>query len=118
VKLFNYNYKQQLVADQKVEEILRNFDLSFPEGLDMQKLVRDNKSLVRKIQELNPHEVKQADLIAHSEEMDLELMADDNGKIIIMDGKDLGVFINLLNDDYVTSDLTGKKYIIRGKKVL
>jgi hypothetical protein len=118
VKMFNYNFKQQLIADQKVEEILRQFELSFPEGIDMQSLVRDNKSLVRKIQELNPYEVKQADLISHSEEMDLELMADDNGKIIIMDGKDLGIFINLLNDDYVTSDLTGKKYIIRGKKVL
>ena len=118
VKMFNYNYKRQLVTDQKIEEILRNFELSLPEGINLQALVRDNKSLARKIEEINPYEIKQADLMSHSEEMNLDLMADDNGKIIIMDGKDLGVFVNLLNDDYVTSDLTGKKYIIRGKKVL
>jgi hypothetical protein len=117
-KMFNYNFKQQLITDQKIEEILRNFDLSFPEGVDLPTLLKSNKSLAKKLQDLNPYEVKQADLITHSEEMNLELMADDAGKIIIMDGKDLGIFINLLNDDYVTSDLTGKKYIIRGKKVL
>ena len=35
-----------------------------------------------------------------------------------MDAKDAAVFVNLLNDDYVTSDLTGVKYEMRGKKIL
>lgn len=118
VKLFNYNYKAQLIADRKVDEIKRNFTLSFPEGVDMHKLVRDNSTLVKKIQEVDPTEVKQDQLMTYSEDMELDLMADDDGKIIIMDGKDLATFIGILNDDYVTSDLTGKKYIIRGKRVL
>ena len=51
--------------------------------------------------------------------MGLGLMTDDAaGSIIIMDAKDAAVFVNLLNDDYVTSDLTGVKYEMRGKKIL
>ncbi|MDR1300629.1 MAG: DUF4868 domain-containing protein [Candidatus Nomurabacteria bacterium] len=116
VKLFDYNYKQQLVAEQKVAEIMRLFDLSFPDGLDMQKLVKENRALVKKIQDVDPTEIKQAELIKYSEELELDLMTDNDGKIIIMDSGDLATFIGLLNDDYVMSDLTGKKYIVRGNK--
>jgi hypothetical protein len=35
-----------------------------------------------------------------------------------MDEKDLDQFITLLNDDYMTSELTGKKYKIGSKKPL
>jgi hypothetical protein len=118
VRLFDYNYKEQLVADQKVAEIERHFQLSFPEGLTMQKLVGENKTLVKKIQDVDPGMVTQEKLMDYAEDMELDLMPDNDGKIIIMDGKDLSTFIGLLNDDYVTSDLTGKKYIIRGKKVI
>ena len=45
-------------------------------------------------------------------------MVDDNGAIIIMDGKDLSVFVNLLNEDYVESPLSGARYEITGKKPL
>ena len=51
--------------------------------------------------------------------MDLEIMTDDAaGAIILMDGKEAAKFVNLLNDDYVTSDMTGIKYELKGKKEL
>src|SRR5690349_5554212 len=38
-KLFNYDYKKQALADRKVEEIEKQYKLSFPDGLDLQTLV-------------------------------------------------------------------------------
>ncbi len=46
------------------------------------------------------------------------MMNDDSGAIIIMDEKDLDQFSTLLNDDYITSSLTGVKYKIGSKKPL
>ena len=89
-----------------------------PEGLTLDRLVRDTPALVTKLQKLNPP-VTQDQLVDHADEMGLGLMTDDaRGSIIIMDAKDAAVFVNLLNDDYVTSDLTGVKYEMRGKKIL
>ena len=45
-------------------------------------------------------------------------MTTDDGAIIIMDSRDIETFVGLLNDDYMTSDLTGLKYEIKGKKLL
>ena len=50
--------------------------------------------------------------------MDLELMPDDPGKIIIMDDKDLATFVNIINEDYWTSPLTGERYEIIKKRPL
>ena len=38
--------------------------------------------------------------------------------VAIMDAKDAGKFVNLLSDDYMTSDMTGIKYLIKSKKPL
>jgi hypothetical protein len=62
--------------------------------------------------------VKQAELMSHAEELDIDLMEDDSGNIIIMDDKDLAKFVNLLNDDYIESPLTGERYEIIKKKPL
>lgn len=117
-KIFDYDYKKQALADEKVEQILEHFKLSFPEGMDLQSLVRERKSAISKLQKIDPRATTQAELLKHSEEMDLDLMVDDDGAIIIMDGRDLDVFVGLLNDDFVTSDMTGKRYEIKGKKPL
>ncbi|NNC09917.1 hypothetical protein HJC10_44910, partial [Corallococcus exiguus] len=45
-------------------------------------------------------------------------MEDDTGAIIIMDEKDLVKFVNLLNDDYIESPVTGLRYEIKSKKPL
>lgn len=117
-KLFNYEYKKQALADQKVEEITKQFKLSFPDGLDLQSLVRERKKIVNKLQKMEIGAVSQEQAIEYADEMQLELMTDDAGAIIIMDGNDLDTFVNLINEDYITSEITGKRYEIKSKKLL
>lgn len=117
-RIFNYDYKKQLLADQKVAEIEKQYKLSFPEGADLQSLVMERKKIVNKLQKLEIGGVSQEQAIEYADDMQLELMTDDEGKIIIMDGNDLDVFVNLINEDYITSEITGKRYEIKSKKLL
>lgn len=117
-KLFNYDYKKQAIADSKVEEIEKQYDLSFPEGMDLQSLVRERKKIVNKLQKMEIGEVTQEQAVEYADEMQLELMTDDSGAIIIMDGNDLDTFVNLINEDYITSKVTGRRYEIKSKKLL
>lgn len=117
-RLFNYEYKKQLLADQKVAEIEKQYRLSFPDGLDLQSLVRDRKKIVTKLQKLEVGAISQEQAVDYADTMQLELMTDDNGAIIIMDGNDLDMFVNLINEDYITSEITGKRYEIKSKKLL
>lgn len=117
-KLFQYEYKKQLLADQKVEEILNTYKLSLPEGMDLQTLVREKPGVVNKLQKLEVGGITQEQAIEYADTMQLDLMTDDNQAIIIMDGRDLDMFVNLINEDYITSELTGKRYVIKSKKLL
>lgn len=117
-KLFNYDYKKQALADQKVLEIERQFKLSFPDGLDLQSLVRERKKIVNKLQKMEIGAVSQEQALEYADEMKLELMTDDAGAIIIMDGNDLDMFVNLINEDYIVSEITGRRYEIKSKKLL
>jgi len=117
-RIFNYEYKKQLIADQKIEEIVKAYKLSFPEGTDLQALVRDRKKIVNKLQKLEIGAVTQEQAIDYADEMQLELMTDDAGAIIILDGNDLDTFVNLINEDYITSEITGRRYEIKSKKLL
>ncbi|HSW77899.1 MAG TPA: Kiwa anti-phage protein KwaB-like domain-containing protein [Candidatus Chromulinivoraceae bacterium] len=117
-KLFNYEYKKQALADQKVEEIEKQYKLSFPDGLDLQTLVRERKKIVNKLQKMEIGSVTQEQAVEYADGMQLELMTDDAGAIIIMDGNDLDMFVNLINEDYITSEITGKRYEIKSKKLL
>jgi len=117
-RLFNYDYKKQALADQKVSEIERHFKLSFPEGMDLQSLVRERKKTVNKLQKIEVGEITQEQVIDYADSMQLELMTDDAGAIIIMDGNDLDTFVNLINEDYITSEITGRRYEIKSKKLL
>lgn len=117
-RLFEYDYKKQALADKKVLEIEQKYKLSFPDGLGMQALVKDRKKTVNKLQKLEVGEISQEKVIEYADEMQLELMTDDAGAIIIMDGNDLDTFVNLINEDYITSEITGKRYEIKSKKLL
>lgn len=116
--LFNYNYKEQLLADRKVEEIEKQYKLSFPDGLDLQSLVRERKKIATKLQKLEIGEISQEQALEYADTMQIELMTDDAGAIIIMDGNDLDMFVNLINEDYITSEVTGRRYEIKSKKPL
>ena len=117
-QLFGYNIKKQAIADKKVREIEANFKLSFADEMDLQTMVKGNKTLINKLQKIDPTLVKQDELLEHAEELGLNLMTDEEGAIIIMNAKDLTIFVNLLNDDYVESGLTGIRYEIKSKKLL
>ena len=119
IRMFGYDAKKFAVAEEKIKEIQEHFKLKFPEGMTFDALVRDTPSLVSKLQKVEIGVVTQDQVVEHADEMDLELMTDDaTGEIIIMDAKDAAKFVNLLNDDYVTSDMTGLKYELKGKKEL
>lgn len=117
-KLFQFDYKQQLISEQKAKELEETYKLSFPEGLTLNALLEDKKPLVKKLQNVEIGEMTQEQLLDYADEMQLELMTDDDGKIIIMDDKDLNMFVNLLGEDYFVSPVNGRRYEVKSKKLL
>lgn len=118
-RLFGYSAKKFAVADEKIREIEQHFKIKLPEGQTLQDLARDNKSLVNKLQKVDAELVTQDQLITQADEMELELLTDDAaGAIILMDAKDATKFVDLLSDDYMTSQMTGIKYLVKSKKPL
>lgn len=117
-RMFGYNAKKNSIAEQKVKEIESQFKLSFGDDMTLQSLVKGNKPTINKLQNIEIGEIKQDDLIDHAEELGVDLMVDEDGAIIIESTKDLTKFVNLLNDDYYESQLTGIKYEIRGKRAM
>ena len=116
--LFGYDAKEASIAAHKVREIEEHFRLSFAEGASLQSLVKGNKPIIKKLQKVEPSQIKQDDLVDHAEELGVPIMVDERGAIIIMDDKDMTRFVNLLNDDYIESPLTGLRYEIKAKRIL
>lgn len=116
--MFGYNFKKQSIADKKVEQILSHYDLNFPDGQDLNTMIAGKTKLINKLQKLDIGTKTQEELVQYVEDMALNLMTTDSGAIIIMDNKDLDTFVSLLNDDFMTSELTGFKYEVKGKKLL
>lgn len=117
--LFQYDYKSQVLADEKAKELEKKYKLSFAEGLTLNTLLADRKPLLKKVQNLVIEEaMSQKDLIDYADEVQLELMTDDDGSIIIMDDKDLTMFVNLLDEDYFISPVSGQRFEAKGKKLL
>ena len=115
--LFQYDYKAQVIAEAKAKELTEKYKLSFAEGLTLDGLLADKKPILKKVQAMDiAEEMPQDKLIEYADEMQLELMTDDDGSIIIMDDKDLTMFVNLLNEDYYVSPVNG--YEIKSKKLL
>ena len=117
--LFQYDYKSQVIAEAKAKELTEKYKLSFSEGLTLDSLLADKKPILKKVQAMDiAEEMPQEKLLEYADEMQLELMTDDDGSIIIMDDKDLTMFVNLLNEDYYISPVNGKRYEIKSKKLL
>ena len=113
--LFAYDAKRKVKIDGKITEIEKHFKLSFPDGLSLKSLVDANPQLADKLLRTNPASVDQDKMIETADEFQLALMQDDAGAFIIMDKRDLTIFANLLNDDYVESNTSGTHYLA-GKK--
>lgn len=116
--LFGYDAKEQAIAESKIREIEEAYRLSFSEGMSIQNLVKDKKALVKKLQKLEVGKVTQEQILNQAEDLDLDLMPDDSGAIIIMDDKDIAKFINLMADDYYESPTTGERFEIIKKRPL
>ncbi|MBR6965080.1 DUF4868 domain-containing protein [Candidatus Saccharibacteria bacterium] len=117
--LFQYDYKSQVIAEAKAKELTDKYKLSFAEGVTLNSLLEYKKPILKKLQAMDiASEMPQKDLINYADEMQLELMTDDDGSIIIMDDKDLSMFVNLLNEDYYVSPVNGRRYEIKSKKLL
>ena len=116
--MFGYAYKKQAITDKKVEQIMSHYRLNFPEGQDLNTMIAGRPKIINKLQSMELGTKPQDDLIKYAEDMALDLMTTDDGAIIIMDKKDVDTFVGLLNDDYMTSELTGLRYEIKGKKLL
>lgn len=118
-QLFGYNAKKNSIAEKKVAAIEAQYKLHFAEGLDMQSLVKGSKATINKLQKIELDEnLKQDDIMDHAEELGVTLMVDEAGAVIIENAKDLNKFVNLLNDDYMESALTGIRYEIKAKRRL
>lgn len=115
--LFGYNAKKYGIAVAKMKMIGETFKLSYQEE-SLEEMVKGKKALVNKLQKLDPTVTNQEKLLEHADDIGIELMLDDNGAIILMDDKDLNKFVNLLNDDYMESPLTGLRYEIKSKKLI
>ena len=117
--LFQYDFKSQVIAEEKARELTEKYKLSFAEGLTLNSLLADKKPILKKVQAMDiAEEMPQEKLIDYADEMQLDLMTDDDGSIIIMDDKDLSTFVNLINEDYYVSPVNGRRYEIKSKKLL
>ncbi len=117
-RLFSYDYKKQLVAEKKIQQIEAKYQLSLPDGFDLRTMINDRKKTATKLQNLDSLDMTQAELIDYADDVQLELMTDDNGAIIILDGRDLDMFVGLLNEDFMKNSVTNKRYEIVRKKAL
>jgi hypothetical protein len=117
-QLFGYDAKESSIAEKKIAEIEEHFKLSFEEGASLNSLIAGKKATIKKLQKIDPSAIKQEDLVNHADELSIELMQDDKGALIMMDDKDVSKFVNLLNDDYIESPLTGQRYEIIKKREL
>lgn len=117
-RLFGFDAKKNALANKKVAEIEAHYQLSFADGITLQSAVEGNKAIINKLQKMEVGDLTQEQLIDHAEEIGVDLMVDEAGAIIIMSPKDLNKFVNLLNDDYMESNLTGIRYEVMKKRPL
>jgi len=114
-KMFGYDAKREVKINGKIAEIEKAFKLSFPDGISLKSLVDANPAIAEKLLRTDPSTVDQEKMLETADEFQLALMQDDAGAFIIMDKRDLMMFANLLNDDYVESNTSGTHYLA-GKK--
>ena len=117
VNLFKQDPSSGIAAKQIAKHLTEKFALSFPEGLSLGELADNSRSLTDTLLKLDvEHLPGQRRVIDHADEMNLALMTDNNDGIIIMDNRDAMMFVNILADNYVDSNLTGSHYLATSKK--
>ena len=116
VNLFRQDPSSDTVTRRIAKYLTEKFALSFPEGLSLGELA-DNRSLTDTLLKLDvEHLPDRQRVVDYADEMNLALMTDNNDGIIIMDNRDAMIFVNILADNYVDSNLTGSHYLATSKK--
>ena len=117
--LLQYDYKAQVIAEEKAKQLQEKYKLKLSEGLTLNEMLQDRKPLLKKVQAFDlENEMSQEQLIDYADKMDLELLAGEDGYIDILDEKELTKFVNLVNEDYYISPVNGRRYEIKSKKLL
>ena len=117
VNLFKQDPSSDIAAKQIAKYLTEKFALSFPEGLSLGELADNSRSLTDTLLKLDvEHLPDRQRVVDHADEMNLALMTDNNDCIIIMDNRDAMMFVNILADNYVDSNLTGSHYLATSKK--
>lgn len=117
-KLFNLKPHQLAVANRNGAIIDERFNLSMPLLVkEIGILAQQMPAAVKKLSEVDPHLMSPDQVNEAIEEFDIELMHDDDGKLILMDAKDVIRFLDILSDNYVHGS-SGADYLAKSKKLL
>ena len=114
---FGYVPGDSIAMTDKVARIEKLFKLKYPDGVTFDDFIKHSPALGKSLRKADPESTTQENLIEQADEFGIELMCDDaTGAIILMDTRDAIKFVNLLNDDYVQSNMTGARYLATAKK--
>lgn len=118
-QVFDYDIQQILQSDQKGEAISKHYRLNLPDLFnDFAVMARSRKSTLKKLLDVNTETMPDQETVLEiADEMQVQLMSDDNGAIILYDPTDLGTFLDIINDNYLQSP-AGKHYLAKSKKPL
>lgn len=117
-KLFNFDARQIALANEKGAAIDKHYKLSFPDLIHEISFACTKASTMKKLLAVDTDNLmSQEQVLQTADEMQIELMTDDKGAIIIMDDNDAGTFLDIVNDNYVRG-MTGQSYLAKSKKSL
>jgi len=115
--LFNHDARALKEAEQKGAEIDEKFKLNMPTiGQGIAFMATAKRSLLNKLLKVEVGLITQDNVIDIADDMQIELMTSDAGEIILMDDKDVSVFLDILLDNFIQSDATGNHYLVKNKK--
>lgn len=115
-----FDTKPHAIARAKAngDRINERFKLSMPLVVqDIGIMAQPDAGAMKKLAEVNPELMSQQEVIDAADEFMIELMTDDNGAIILMDIKDVRMFLDILLDNFVHGS-TGIPYVAKSKKEL
>lgn len=118
-QLFDYDIQLILASDEKGAAISNHYKLNLPDLFnDFAVMARERKSTLKKLLDVNTETLIDQDTVLEiADKMAVELMSDDSGAIILYDSKDVNSFLDIINDNYLSSE-TGNHYLAKSKKPL
>lgn len=117
--LFSHDARAIAAAEKIGAEIDKTYKLTMPTiGQGIAFMATEKPGLLKKLLAVQPGLITQEQVIEIADEMQIELMSDDAGNIILMDYNDVGVFLDILLDNFMQSEATGTNYLVKNKKPL